>query len=74
VRVTRVDELEGGDRGAHPRAGLAAVVELDALVQAVPERVDAEVAVGADVGGEHVDVVGTPRPDVSASVSFSDHG
>ena len=57
VRVARVDELVGGDRRAHPGAGLGAVVELDALVEPVAERVDAELAVGADIGGEEVDVV-----------------
>jgi hypothetical protein len=57
VRVARIDELVGGDRGTHPRAGLAAVVELDALVEAVAERLDAEPPVGADAGGEDVDVV-----------------
>jgi hypothetical protein len=56
-RVARVDQLVRGDRRAHPGAGLAAVVELDALVRAVAERVDAELAVGAHVGGEDVDVV-----------------
>src|SRR5262245_28593143 len=57
VRVARVDQLVRGDRGAHPRARLAAVVELDPLVEPIAERVDAELAVRADVGGEEVDVV-----------------
>jgi hypothetical protein len=55
--VLRVDQLVGGDRRAHPGAGLAAVVELDPLVEPVAERLLGEDAVGADVGGEHVEVV-----------------
>ena len=56
-RIRDVDELVGGDRGAEPRAVLAAVVEHDLLVQAVAEDLLREDPVRAHVPCEQVDMV-----------------
>jgi hypothetical protein len=59
----------GGDARAEPRPRLGAVVELDALVQAVAELLLGEDPTGPHVGGEDVDVVqaldGGAAPDVA---------
>src|SRR6266540_892931 len=57
VHVGDVDQLVRRDREAEPRARLGAIVELDPLVQAVPEHLLRELAVPAHVRREHVDVV-----------------
>ena len=57
VGVGGVDELVRGDARAQPRARLGAVVELDALVQAIAELLLGEDAAGPHVGGQDVDVV-----------------
>src|SRR3954467_13382956 len=72
VRVAGVYELVGGDRRAHPGAGLRAVVELDALVEAVAERVDAELPVGPHVRGQDVDVVQALDRAAAAGVAAGD--
>ena len=55
--VLDVDQLVRLDRQAHPRAGLAAAVEDDLLVEPVAEDVRCERAARGDVGGEQVHVV-----------------
>ena len=57
VGVPGVDQLVCGDRHRHPRPAQAPVIELDALVLAVPERVHAEVALSANVPRQDVQVV-----------------
>src|SRR5262245_17775459 len=57
VVVGDVDELVGGDRETEPRALLRSVVQLDALVQAVPQELLREHPARPDVGRQDVDVV-----------------
>jgi len=52
-----VDQLVGRDRQAHPCARLLAAIEDHLLIQAEPQLLGREPAVGGDIGGEHVDVI-----------------
>ena len=70
VRIRDVDELVRGDGEAEPGALLAPVVELDPLVQAIPEEILCEHAVRAHVGGQNVDVVEALDGGAAADVAL----